>query len=163
MRTTEHQRAPLARRLIDATARARFRAKVTPDGECVRWIGARDTWGYGNFHVNTPAGPRTVKAHQAAYLIAVGELPAGKYLLHACDHPWCVNPAHLRPGTNSENIREAYARNGFLNQNSRKTHCKNGHPFDEANTCRSRGHRECRACRRRQSLAYRRRRTGGAK
>lgn len=36
-----------------------------------------------------------------------------------------------------------------------KTHCPQGHPYDEANTYRSNGHRQCRTCRRQRDKAQR--------
>jgi hypothetical protein len=33
-----------------------------------------------------------------------------EYALHSCDEPRCVNPAHIRLGGMSENIKEAYAK-----------------------------------------------------
>jgi hypothetical protein len=49
-----------------------------------------------------------------------------------------VNPRHLEPVTEAENIRRAPWAN--------VTHCPMGHPYDEANTYVYRGTRNCRRC-----------------
>lgn len=36
--------------------------------------------------------------------------PAGHEVLHSCDNKRCLNPEHIRWGTRSENVREAYER-----------------------------------------------------
>ena len=43
------------------------------------------------------------KAHRISWLIHNGKIPEGKSVLHTCDVPLCVNPAHLYLGTEKEN------------------------------------------------------------
>jgi len=73
---------------------------------CWEWTGGRLAKGYGVLHRNK----RLVLAHRRAYTLAVGPIPAGKMILHSCDNPPCVNPAHLRPGTVRDNARDAVER-----------------------------------------------------
>jgi DNA-directed RNA polymerase specialized sigma24 family protein len=40
----------------------------------------------------------------------VGPIPAGRLVLHSCDNPPCVNPEHLRAGTQRDNRRDAVIR-----------------------------------------------------
>lgn len=54
--------------------------------------------------------------------------------------------SNLAYGTRSENVRDR-VRHGTHN-NANKTHCPQGHPYDETNTCLSKGKRSCLACRR---------------
>jgi hypothetical protein len=72
-------------------------------------------------------------------------LPRGIVLHHRCEHAWCVQLAHLVPMTHGEHLIE-HGRTGDRCQ-AAKTHCPAGHAYDEANTYRWHGERQCRACR----------------
>lgn len=106
------------------------RYRVDENG-CWVWSGARDRHGYGKF------GHNSALAHRWSYENFVGPIPAGLHLDHLCRVRACVNPAHLEPVTNAENVRR---------RNEQRTHCIRGHAFDDENTYRSKGRRACRAC-----------------
>lgn len=78
-------------------------------------------------------------------------VPDGMMLLHSCDRgeEGCVNPAHLRIGTPSENNKDAVERDRHANRNTRKTECQRGHPLEGDNLyVTPSGRRQCRTCRR---------------
>ena len=140
----------------------RFWAKVSPDTEtgCWRWTAAIVN-GYGRFN---PRGQGTWLAHRAAYIALVGPVPGGLPLDHLCRNRACVNPAHLEPVTNAENILRG---EGYSAINARVTHCPKGHPlFGDNLWVRKRtwgDQRECRQCHRnrvRRSQLRRREREG---
>lgn len=82
-------------------------------GGCWLWTGELQNKGYGVFH--TYANGRRAKHLAHRYSLALVEpLVDGLVCLHSCDVPRCVNPAHLRQGTQLENMREARDR-GRLN------------------------------------------------
>lgn len=68
---------------------------------CWNWQLSLDHHGYGTVCVK---GKRT-GAHRFIYEQANGPIPEGMSLDHLCRNPRCVNPAHLEPVTQAENVR----------------------------------------------------------
>jgi hypothetical protein len=60
------------------------------------------------------SGRNTFKAHRESFRIHNPEAwdPA-LHVLHSCDNPRCVNPAHLRLGSHQDNMQDAKERGRF--------------------------------------------------
>lgn len=72
--------------------------------ECWAFTGCRDRDGYG---VITGDDRRhQLRVSRLIYERAYGPVPHGLHVLHTCDNPPCWNPAHLRLGTNRDNIND---------------------------------------------------------
>ena len=107
---------------MDLTAQdvERFWSKVDRRGpdECWPWTkGTYGDTGYGCFWLKG----RSWGAHVVVLLICGIEIPAGHLVLHECDNPPCCNPAHVHPGTQSQNIKDAHAR-GRIDQRGERNH-----------------------------------------
>ena len=146
--------------MFDPRLPHRFWTKVFPEpnGGCWLWVGAesgaRDP--YGKFKVDG----RSRYAHRLAYEALVGEVPSGLQLDHVCRVRCCVNPAHLEPVTQRENILRGECPTAI---NALKTHCPMGHELTGDNLVANklrRGERRCRTCKNRDgriaARAYRR-------
>lgn len=73
---------------------------------CWLWTGAKTDGGYGTMG-------RKWLAHRLSHYLFKGPIPKGLHVLHSCDTPACVNPAHLRAGTRKENMADCVARGRF--------------------------------------------------
>lgn len=77
-----------------------------PD-ECWLWSGATTNYGYGVMRWKG----QNVGAHRIAWELTHGPIPGGMSVLHECDRTCCTNPAHLKLGSQSDNMRDAAIRN----------------------------------------------------
>jgi len=113
------------------------------DDECWLWTRAISRHGYGRFNCNG----RTVQSHRFAYITTVGPIPHGLHLRHTCDNPPCVNPKHLVPCTQAENVADMMAKGRDMGPNRRSTFCIKGQPLNGDNLLISGRRRRCRKCR----------------
>lgn len=93
----------------------RFWDKVDKNGPlilatpCWLWIASRNSYNYGRFWFQR----RLLYAQRFAYELVVGPIPKGMITMHECDNPPCVNPSHLKLGTNKQNSEDAKIKGRF--------------------------------------------------
>ncbi len=99
------------------TVVARFAEKVSPEPNtgCWLWTARCDDKGYGRLKVHN----RPCAAHRVSWEIHRGPVPLGRFVLHRCDTPTCVNPGHLFLGTHRENMRDMVAKGRSSSANRR--------------------------------------------
>lgn len=71
------------------------------NNDCYEWPGLR-SGGYGVIYTSTG----NLRAHRVVWEAVNGPIPDGMVIMHTCDNPPCVNPAHLRLGTQAENVQD---------------------------------------------------------
>ncbi len=86
---------------------ARLMRKTVAQGDCLVWTGHVQPTGYGVVGV---CG-KTRYVHRIVLECALGRrLRPTEMAMHTCDNPSCMNIWHLKPGTQAENLRDAYAK-----------------------------------------------------
>jgi hypothetical protein len=148
----------------DEVANFWSRVNRSNENECWLWTGGTKGMAprlYGAYYFRG----RNQMAHRVSWILTHGEIPKlldsdhrGTCVLHKCDTPLCVNPAHLFLGTHLDNMRDKVAKK---RDPSQKPFCKRGHPRTPENlyTCKQ-GLRSCREC---HKLKERKRRLYGNK
>jgi len=76
-------------------------------GEC--WLYGQGRAWYKNITTGGKGSP-TVAAHTYSYRLHHGPIPKGLFVMHRCDTPACVNPAHLVLGTPLQNTQDMIAK-----------------------------------------------------
>jgi hypothetical protein len=152
---------PLKAKIIHGEDERRFWRQVDRSGgpvACWPWTGKQTFAGYGRFWADHKSigATRWLMGH-----LRGKPLDRGEQACHHCDNPPCCNPAHLYVGDAVQNMRDrkvrGRARNPLAEAMAAKTHCGTcGAAYDEANTyIKPSGGRDCRACQRAWSAAYR--------
>jgi hypothetical protein len=93
--------------LMFSSIEKRFWLKVNKNGPIIRpelgncwiWGASKNSQKYGTFRV----GHSTQLAHRISFYLSSGYFPTGRDVLHICDNPSCVNPAHLFLGDDLSN------------------------------------------------------------
>lgn len=152
------------------------RSHSTP---CWIWQGCVNEKGYARDKL-PPLYDRTRAVHRASYEAYVEPIPEGLQIDHLCCVTSCVNPDHLEPVTQEENLRRQAERTGLGDKDRPrpakkyrprvpKTRCSRGHEYTPENTklaVNGGGYtiRLCRTClrvtARRKKLRRKERRTG---
>lgn len=108
--TKEYMNHPKMRKPIGV----RLLSKSKWNGTCLEYQGRLDPYGYGIFKVLN----RALGAHRVAYAQWVSDIPAGVVIMHKCDNPRCINPAHLSTGTVKDNVHDCIEKGRFKNTNT---------------------------------------------
>lgn len=106
---------------IPAIDRVLRRTRVEDD--CLVFTGClnKDT-GYGGVMVYYPDDTRRWRScHRVVFEHEHGEIPTGMVIMHTCDNPPCVKLDHLRLGTYSENIQDAYDKGRKMGRREART------------------------------------------
>ena len=127
---------------------ARFWQRVEKTDGCWNWKGFLRPDGYGIISIRHFTRHHIlVRVHRVSYELIKGRIPEGMILDHLCRNRLCVNPDHLEPVTNKENLLRGETVYAI---NARKTHCPWGHPLSGDNLAEDdlrKGKRHCKICR----------------
>ena len=134
----ETMREPIERNLLNLTAcqLERFWKYVDITDSCWNWTASTNQKGYGRMSLNR----KSVQTHRLVYELLIGKIPEGLTIDHLCRNRKCVNPDHLEPVTNRENVMRG---KGVCSNFAKQTHCIHGHPLTEDNIYPDQNRRQC--------------------
>jgi hypothetical protein len=96
------------RKMSEQSLRRFWSLHKKEENGCWIWQGTIANNGYGKFGF-CPCG--LALAHRIAFIHSGNELLPGKFVLHRCDTPACVNPEHLFSGTQKDNMLDCAKKN----------------------------------------------------
>lgn len=85
-----------------------------PNSGCWIWLGHVSKDGYGKIGHDF--------AHRRLFEEFKSRIPAGLHVLHRCDTPICVNPAHLFLGDRFDNMRDMVRKGRHRGPNWKSLH-----------------------------------------
>ncbi len=77
-------------------------------GECLEWMGARRSTGYGNMTIEG----KTLSPHRVVAAALWGDI-SNLQVCHHCDNPPCCDPLHLFVGTIRDNVHDCIRKGRF--------------------------------------------------
>lgn len=75
--------------------------------------------GSGRGYANVALNGKYIGRHVVALIQYTGEQPEGRVAMHVCDNPRCIEPTHLRWGTQRDNMRDKVAKGRHHNGTSK--------------------------------------------
>jgi len=83
--------------------------EVKPNG-CWEWIATRNRQGYGVVGLYIDGRPVGLPAPRLQWMHCHGQIPDGLVIMHICDNPPCINPAHLALASQATNLADMRAK-----------------------------------------------------
>ncbi len=80
--------------------------KTIKTESCWLWQGSKSKFGHGSIAVWINNKKVLKKTHRVSWELVNGDIPNNLFVLHKCDVPNCINPAHLFLGTKAENYQD---------------------------------------------------------
>jgi hypothetical protein len=88
----------------------KYTDKRGPD-DCWEWSGGKSSNKYGELKLLNRS---SIGAHVFSYMLHKGAIEPGMFIIHSCNNPGCVNPNHLRQGTQVDNMQDRIAAGRYL-------------------------------------------------
>lgn len=86
-----------------------------PNSGCWLWLAGCSVCSNGrDLRPTLYVGRRVTKAHRFSWKVHRGAIPSGMVVRHKCDVTLCVNPDHLKLGTQADNMRDMVDRGRSL-------------------------------------------------
>lgn len=111
--------------------------------DCMLYAGYKSDKGYARRVVKIDGKWKPMQLHREIYLAYRGEIPEGLVIDHQCNVRCCINPDHLKPMTNAENISRGNRPAVYTDT------CNQGHILkDVGMNVYKDGRRACKECKR---------------
>ena len=104
----------------------RFWNRVEKSDGCWAWTGDKHPFGYGVIAIIVNRHRTRILAHRYSFMLHNGPIHRTDVVMHSCDNPSCVNPAHLSVGTQKDNIQDMMRKK--RHSSFSVTECAQGHP-----------------------------------